>query len=133
MTLRKFLLPFLLVFLLGPSLACDDDATRSDSRSEDEIVGQWAWLSSYNPWTDTTTTPADVGYSETLVLGEDGVYTVLRRGQLERTGSYTVDWDADPVVVSLQFTLFELRGNDLIHDSTPVDGPRIIYRWREPL
>lgn len=127
------LMSILTVLLLMQAIGCDDEPPDFGPRSVGDVTGRWAWVLTHNNWTGKDFTPADAGYTETLVLEPDGVFTYLRDRDLVRVGEYTVDWGADPVVLDIAGGSYVLEGDELVFGSEVIDGPIVVYRWYRPL
>jgi len=93
-----------------------------------DVVGRWRWLRSWNPWTNTTITPEHPD-DNILILRDDLTWENIVVGVGTSTGTYTIETVAGAIVVVGQYWDYTLFGDGLIHDSTPVDGPRVVYRY----
>lgn len=98
------------------------------------IIGTWELKSEFNPWTGETTYPDEEGYTLTITYNDDNTYELIdsREPDVE-TGTYTVlnsaveDCNTDMCMGFFEGSPYSITCDQLIYDSTPVDGPRQVY------
>lgn len=129
-TLTLYMLAFLLL-----SASCKKNQTECYTLDQlpEELVGQWDMVSSFNPWTNETTTPAQSGQYETLVFMNNDSVRITNNYQTVTTAYQLVVASTSPLVYNLEYgsyTTSNIRFNcdKLVIDDTPVDGPRKEYK-----
>ena len=54
-----------------------------------EFIGEWQWDRTYDGWGGWKT-PAQMGYTETIIFGSDNIYKKLRNGVITQDLCYTI-------------------------------------------
>lgn len=115
--------------------SCKDKNECSAGDPIDEmIIGTWKLESEFNPWTNETVYPDQEGYTLTIRYKENGTYQLKDSRQPNtETGTYAIlrsaveDCGVEMCMVFFEGSLYSITCDKLIYDSTPVDGPRLVY------
>lgn len=133
---RLSLLLFLFITFGSTSCKKEDKAHCNVNDGPAEmIVGTWELESTFNPWTNETTDPDDEGYSVVISYLSDGTFihddsreTGVETGTYQVITDRTVSCTANECIYLFdQGTSYTITCDQLIYDSTPVDGPRNVY------
>src|SRR5687767_187642 len=82
-----------LIFLLSSCdlVTCVEPGmeTSSTEKARQQFLGEWQWIKTQQGW-GTTETPAQTGYTETILFGTDNIYKKLRNGKVVEESGFNI-------------------------------------------
>ncbi len=133
------LLTFFILLSIAFQLACQKE--KDCSGKPDGIEGRWILAETFNPWTSEVTTYTEGDTPETFEFRPDSTFTKFlteencsidgtfqQEDEMPRKFNLTYQEESSDCPVYGHPSFLILENEQLIHDGTPWDGARLVYR-----